>query len=289
MQITPLIRKRCIHLINLIIAFSYGFGVYAFHRNGKPFIQGFYCDDESISKPFKKSTIPSLQGSIVIACIAIVCFCVGEFIQISDKRKICNNEKKDLKKWSTDVIFLILLSIFGAGITMFITDIGKYTIGRPRPHFFAVCKPNWLKINCTDSIGLKNYIIGNEFCTTTDPIALKEARLSFPSGHSSFSAFFATFLILYIQLQIKCEKWGSMPKIFIQVILGSAGFYVGLSRVSDFKHHPTDVLVGFIIGIFIGVVLHCIVRKFYYSEEKICSILPNTDRRRDQESTGINL
>ena len=145
---------------------------------------------------------------------------------------------------------------------MFITDIGKYTVGRLRPHFISVCNPKWSLINCTDHIGRANYIVGDGFCTNDDASALKAARLSFPSGHSSFSAFSATFLILYVEYKLKCGKWSSMPKFLFQVVLGSAAFYVGLSRVSDYKHHPTDVVVGFMIGIFVGVVLHTFVRKY---------------------------
>ncbi len=32
-----------------------------------------------------------------------------------------------------------------------------------------------------------------------------------------------------------------------------AGFYVGISRISDYKHHPGDVLAGYIIGLLIGM------------------------------------
>lgn len=33
-------------------------------------------------------------------------------------------------------------------------------------------------------------------------------------------------------------------------------FYTGLSRVSDHKHHPTDVLAGFVQG---ALVAYCVV------------------------------
>lgn len=35
-------------------------------------------------------------------------------------------------------------------------------------------------------------------------------------------------------------------------------FYTGLSRVSDHKHHPTDVLAGFVQG---ALVAYCIVSR----------------------------
>lgn len=41
-----------------------------------------------------------------------------------------------------------------------------------------------------------------------------------------------------------------------QFTLIMMSFYTGLSRVSDHKHHPTDVLAGFIQG---ALVAYCIV------------------------------
>lgn len=41
-----------------------------------------------------------------------------------------------------------------------------------------------------------------------------------------------------------------------QFTLVMMSFYTGLSRVSDHKHHPTDVLAGFIQG---ALVAYCIV------------------------------
>lgn len=42
-----------------------------------------------------------------------------------------------------------------------------------------------------------------------------------------------------------------------QFTLVMMSFYTGLSRVSDHKHHPTDVLAGFLQG---ALVAYCVVR-----------------------------
>lgn len=39
--------------------------------------------------------------------------------------------------------------IFGAAASQSLTDIAKYSIGRLRPHFLAVCQPDWARINCS--------------------------------------------------------------------------------------------------------------------------------------------
>nr|CDS34503.1 lipid phosphate phosphohydrolase 3 [Hymenolepis microstoma] len=46
---------------------------------------------------------------------------------------------------------------------------------------------------------------------------------------------------------------GSALQAFIQVCGITAAFYVGLTRITDNKHHPHDVLVGFIIGAAVAI------------------------------------
>ncbi|KAH0502671.1 Lipid phosphate phosphohydrolase 1 [Microtus ochrogaster] len=76
--------------------------------------------------------------------------------------------------------------LFGAAASQSLTDIAKYSIGRLRPHFLAVCDPDWSKINCSDGY-IENYICrGNAE-------KVREGRLSFYSGHSSFSMYCMLF------------------------------------------------------------------------------------------------
>lgn len=39
--------------------------------------------------------------------------------------------------------------IFGAAISQSLTDIAKYSVGRLRPHFVAICNPDWRQVNCS--------------------------------------------------------------------------------------------------------------------------------------------
>lgn len=46
--------------------------------------------------------------------------------------------------------------LFGAAVSQSLTDLAKFTIGRPRPNFLSVCAPvscngYMLQINCTGS------------------------------------------------------------------------------------------------------------------------------------------
>lgn len=60
--------------------------------------------------------------------------------------------------------------LFGAAMSQSLTDIAKYSIGRLRPHFLDVCKPDWKLINC--SLGV--YI--EEFSCSGDQRMVNEGR-----------------------------------------------------------------------------------------------------------------
>ena len=64
----------------------------------------------------------------------------------------------------------IIVFFFGAAITQLVTEIGKYTIGRLRPHFLDLCRPEHLPNNCS---GL---FIMEDLCTADDAAKMKQAR-----------------------------------------------------------------------------------------------------------------
>jgi hypothetical protein len=57
--------------------------------------------------------------------------------------------------WSASTVYGIFL--FGLAVTLSITEVGKLTIGRLRPHFFDVCRPDFSTINCA-----QGYVGGQE-------------------------------------------------------------------------------------------------------------------------------
>lgn len=154
-----------------------------------PYRRGFYCDDDSINKPYKDSTVPSsVLYSVGFALAYLVIFIAEWCNQRSEKRSGKNCEDVCFKfgplKFNSLLIRLCNLFgsfAFGGLITIFVTDIGKYTVGRLRPHFLSICKaPSSVFMNCSHT-----YIL-DDVCTG-DPSLLREGRLSFPSGHASFS------------------------------------------------------------------------------------------------------
>lgn len=65
--------------------------------------------------------------------------------------------------------------VFGAAMSQSLTDIAKYSIGRLRPHFLDLCRPDWKLINCSAG----TYI--EDFTCTGDAKQVNEARYVSPS------------------------------------------------------------------------------------------------------------
>lgn len=61
------------------------------------------------------------------------------------------------------------------------------------------------------------------------------------------------YVKIYLHYRMPRIALGSTLQAFVQVLAVAGAFYIGLSRVSDNKHHPTDVLAGMVIGFLVGV------------------------------------
>ncbi|XP_061095408.1 phospholipid phosphatase 3 isoform X2 [Conger conger] len=216
-----------------------------------PYQRGFYCSDDSIRFSYKSSTVPSpvLMGVGLILPVASII--IGECYRIhylneGSKSFITNPYVSALYKQ-------VGVFIFGCSISQSFTDIAKVSVGRMRPHFLDVCNPDFSAINC--SLGY----ITDYTCRGLES-KVQEARKSFFSGHASFSMYTMLYLSFYLQSRFTW-RGARLLRPLLQFTLLMMAFYTGLSRVSDHKHHPTDVLAGFAQG---ALVAYCIV--FYVSD-----------------------
>lgn len=106
----------------------------------------------------------------------------------------------------------IVLFAFGGLASQSLTDIAKYSIGRLRPHFISVCRPKIggkeLKDVCEQQQPNFHYIDVYDCDNNSN---LRDARLSFMSGHSSFAAYSAVFI--------------AVSKDYLITILAHTGIY----------------------------------------------------------------
>lgn len=265
--IVPFIMDRCASLfkilkkptirmvLNVVLLILVGIPVLAYALLASPNGRGFYCSDESLSYPLLPSTIPTstlIFGGLFIPFVVIL-------IVESFKDPLDNNAEENWR-YPKVITFAraILHFLFGCGCIQTITDITKYNIGRLRPHFHAACDTDWdsIKDNCSTAIQTHPLYIYPAPCRNMDEHQVRDAQLSFFSGHASFSAFTMFYLIIYLENRFTWRH-PTLLKPFIQFICLVLTVYTSISRVFDYHHHWSDVLFGFILG---GIMAYLIAR-----------------------------
>ncbi|XP_078531214.1 phospholipid phosphatase 1 isoform X1 [Lissotriton helveticus] len=244
----------------------------------KPYQRGFFCNDDSIQYPFHPSTITSTVLYTVGFTLPILSIILGEALSVYYNRLQSNAFVRN--HYVATIYKAIGTFIFGAAASQSLTDIAKYTIGRLRPHFLDVCKPDWTKINCS-----AGYI--ENFVCLGDKVKVNEARLSFYSGHSSFSMYCMLFLALYLQSRMKGD-WARLLRPTIQFALVASSVYVGLSRVSDYKHHWSDVLTGLLQGAVMAILIVVYVSDFFKEKGRKCEKEEDSHTTLHETSTNGN-
>ncbi|TNN58687.1 Phospholipid phosphatase 1 [Liparis tanakae] len=120
----------------------------------RPYQRGFFCNDESIQYPFHHGTISSTVLYTVGFALPISCMILGECLSVYLKRI---KSKSSFGSYVSCVYKAVGTFLFGAAMSQSLTDIAKYSIGRLRPHFLDVCKPDWKLINCSSGEYIENF------------------------------------------------------------------------------------------------------------------------------------
>ncbi|XP_050520170.1 putative phosphatidate phosphatase [Daktulosphaira vitifoliae] len=262
--------------VDIVCLGSVGFSVLIFYLSGEPYQRGFYCNDESIRYPFRESTVPSsVLYSVGLGLPTLVILTVEYLLQKSEQAQY-SLFGKNIPNWVFSAYNNLLWFLFGAACSQLTTDVGKYTIGRLRPHFLDVCG---LSKICTEPGNQFRYI-EDISCENSDDHRKKDSRLSFPSGHSSLSFYCMVYLAVYLQSRIKIAKYG-MAKSFFQFIVILMAAYCALTRVSNYKHHWSDVLAGTLLGSLIATLTAFYVSDLFISKTK-CS------RKRNNSSDNVD-
>jgi membrane-associated phospholipid phosphatase len=77
-----------------------------------------------------------------------------------------------------------------------------------------------------------------------DPSKVREARFSFPSGHSSFAWFTMTFLIVFVEARLQLLKLRYI-KPLIQMAAFIAAYVTAISRIPDYHHRGKNLITYF--------------------------------------------
>lgn len=248
-QISSRIMQFIVDLAVIIIIFIIFIFVYFFVD---PKIRYMTCADSDIVFPYIANTVPFYAVGLFATIGPLLTILIVELLNLKILSCEARTSRRTCRTYLICVFHAISLFALGVGITLLLTEIGKRWAGRLRPHFLAVCLPDYSQINCA-SVGLNGFLFnsvstGGSFCTG-DAAQIKEARLSFPSGHASYSWYGMVFLIIYVQARLILLRFRYF-KPLLQMTAFIAAFVTSLSRIIDYHHRGSDVIGGSILGKF---------------------------------------
>jgi len=245
----------------------------------KPVRRAFLCSDLNLYHPKPpKNVFPTWLLAVCAVVIPFFLIFVSElvrwfYIRRQNQPKLVYSLRFGSRKFRVPEflgnLYIVLGSYgFAHVINSFLTNIGKVTMGRLRPHFIPSCFNVFAYQGfCTNP----NEWIWNYTCIGEDSSSIKvkdgayDIRQSFPSGHASTAFCGLIFLALYIHKVWNYRNLGLFPYIF-QAGCFALAAYIGITRITDNRHHPTDVLAGSILGTFIAIVaFHYVVKSFQRS------------------------
>jgi phosphatidate phosphatase len=235
------------------------------HYIATPFTRGFFCSDTMIRYPYKGDTIPVYAAVLLSIGLPIVWMWTTEFCKRSyfsyyrkqsyvTRLELCGGSSININPFFRNLYILTVVFAYGYLATWVLTEVTKNFVGELRPHFLAVCQPTF---NCSNATldQFNSYIqYGSGYtCLNTDDTAVREARRSFFSGHTSPIFFGFGWLVMYIHVSWSWRHLGILGHLF-QVGLAILGLYIGYTRISDFHHHWHDVFVGGLVGSLVAFV-----------------------------------
>ncbi|WAR23801.1 WUN-like protein [Mya arenaria] len=227
-------------IIDVILYMIVGIPVLFLFLRGTPVERGFLCDDPTLSLPYRPETVSTSVLIIVGFSVSIGVVLLVELLNTADRK--CHRPFQGADELGFCVrgygVFLV-----GFQLQQLIVEFVKNQLGSLRPNFLDVCQPQFNRSLCPGYI--------NEYtCIETEygVDEIRDSRQSFPSGHASFSMYIAVYFSLYIQRRLHVS-FSRIVKLFLQFGLVFLSLICGLGRIHDNKHHPADVIVGFVVGL----------------------------------------
>ena len=254
---------------------------------GKPRQRPFDVYDASISYSYHPDSVPALVAFFVPVFAWLVTAAAVEFSAAVARLK--RQKSSSPAAAGTAAALAVLYHTFDVVscllVTALVTEATKLGVGRLRPYFLSACTPNDTEIS--------KLAIGDARppCDPVAGIKQRNARVSFPSGHSSTSMCTCAFSALYVLWAVVLREGedGGGKKAnddagndadarndrergtrsnntnfnrnsdflrFVALIwalaLVGAPWVIGASRITDNRHHPSDVVAGLGLGFVVG-------------------------------------
>lgn len=218
----------------------------------------FSIDDPNISYPFTEiERYP--ENLMFLLCLVCPILVTSIFI-FADQ---INNKFHRFYKTATSFAFAIVL-------TGFLTAFLKIRFAKLRPDFISRCGVDidMIKLNNDN-----NVLYDERICTAPlGKTILNDGYKSCPSGHSSMSMCGMLFLSIWFYLTYGKKSGNGLVKLFCFTPL-LISFDIITSRIYDFRHGYSDILLGTVIGA-ICTILSITHFKIPTSKESESNILP---------------
>nr|CAB3265054.1 lipid phosphate phosphohydrolase 1 [Phallusia mammillata] len=217
-------------------------------------MNGFFCSDITIRFPYRNSTLSSTLLFVSGCGFMLITVLVVETLLFRRRCPMVHNSF--FHPLVCNIYRAVGYAIVGGCINQFLTDIGKQSVGRMRPHFFDLCQPD---VNCTDANQFL-YITDYKCMRTSHPQIpqhnfherMLDARKSFPSGHASFAFYMALYVVMYLEYRMTSQRT-RLARHLVQTGVIAWAVWICCSRVFDFKHRFSDVLAGCLLGTLVAM------------------------------------
>ncbi|KAK1786253.1 hypothetical protein P4O66_017956 [Electrophorus voltai] len=223
---------------------------------------GFRCHDRSLSMPYVEAgdeLIPLLMLLSLAFAGPAASIMLGEALMYCMQSKLkrrpgseasINAGGCNFNSFLRRTVRFVGVHVFGLCATALVTDIIQLATGYHTPFFLTVCKPNYTLpgVACD-----KNPYITQDICSGRDQYAILSARKTFPSQHATLSGFAAVYISMYFNSTISDST--KLLKAMLVFAFAIAAALASLTQITQYRSHPVDVYVGFVIGAGIAVYL----------------------------------
>ncbi|XP_054254441.1 phospholipid phosphatase-related protein type 3 isoform X2 [Indicator indicator] len=260
----------------------------------KPAKVGFQCHDRALSMPYVETNeelIPLLMLLSLAFAAPAASIMVGEGIVYCLQSRLkgragaegsINAGGCNFNSFLRRTVRFVGVHVFGLCATALVTDVIQLATGYHAPFFLTVCKPNYTLLGTPCDA---NPYITQDICSGTDKHAILSARKTFPSQHATLSAFAAVYVSMYFN-SIISDSTKLLKPILVFAFAIAAGI-CGLTQITQYRSHPTDVYVGFLIGSGIAAYLaYHAVGNFRAPTEKVSAPVPAKDALRALTQRG---
>jgi membrane-associated phospholipid phosphatase len=225
----------------------------------KPYVPSHHLWLQYYSFPYKKDdTVSDVMLIMLTSIVPIVIYGVLSLWLGTSQRSIVAEQYR-----------FIMSQAIVYQITGFLTDLIKTSVSALRPDYLARCF-NWtedtlLEYIQTDSFN-QSFPGMRPICPNPDESVVRSGQRSFPSGHASLST--ATYLYMTLRLHSSLRRrpiihykgvvisFREMIHSYIVPIGLLPPLIISISRFTDYRHHPVDILCGILLGVFVAILVH---------------------------------